>query len=182
MALQKYTLVSIYNVALVLYRQKKFDEAEPFYREALEARRQVLGDTHLKTLETIHNLASLLKFQSKLAEAESLYREALEGYRNALGDAHHITLLIFPTLASLLKDQDKFEEAASFFDLGANAYSQSIESSEPPDTRCARSTNALWRRAVTLYPTATASWQSSRSSFAGCSATWARRRRRAARP
>jgi len=48
------------NLAKLLQDQGKLDEAEPLFREALEAQRHTLGDTHPGTLLRIHNLASFL--------------------------------------------------------------------------------------------------------------------------
>ena len=59
--------------------QKKGDlaAAEPLYREALEARREILGNRHPSTLGSINNLGALLQDKGDLAAAEPLYREAL---------------------------------------------------------------------------------------------------------
>jgi non-specific serine/threonine protein kinase/serine/threonine-protein kinase len=70
----------------LLKEQGKFDEAEPFYRKALEGRRRVLGDDHPHTLSSIRNMGYLLKEQGKFDEAEILSNEALEGYRRIHGD------------------------------------------------------------------------------------------------
>jgi len=75
-------------------------EAEPLYREALEAFRRTLGDSHPDTLSSINNLGLLLKGQGKLSEAESLFRVALEGRRGTLGDTHPDTLVSINNLAS----------------------------------------------------------------------------------
>jgi tetratricopeptide (TPR) repeat protein len=75
-------------MARLLQAQGKLSEAEPLYREALEARRRTLGDTHPSTLASISNMAVLLQDQGKLSEAEPLYREALEASRRTLGDTH----------------------------------------------------------------------------------------------
>jgi hypothetical protein len=53
------TLSSINGLALLLSDQGKLDEAEPLYREALEARRDVRGARHPNTLTSMNNLANL---------------------------------------------------------------------------------------------------------------------------
>ena len=54
--------------------QKKGDlaAAEPLYREALEARREILGNRHPSTLGSINNLGALLQDKGDLAAAEPL--------------------------------------------------------------------------------------------------------------
>jgi len=49
------------NLAKLLHVQGKLSEAEPLYREALEARRRTLGDTRPDTLISINNFAILLQ-------------------------------------------------------------------------------------------------------------------------
>ena len=66
------------TLASELKAQGKYDEAEPLYREALEAQRETLGDRHPSTLTSIINLGALLQNKGALAAAEPLYREALE--------------------------------------------------------------------------------------------------------
>ena len=62
------------NLALLLRAQGKLDEVEPLSREALKARREVLGARHPHMLISINSLAALLQAQEKLDEAETLYR------------------------------------------------------------------------------------------------------------
>ena len=66
------------RVARLLQAQGKLLEAEPLYREALEASRATLGDRHPSTLVSIGNMAALLEAQGKLVEAEPLYGELRE--------------------------------------------------------------------------------------------------------
>jgi hypothetical protein len=53
----------------LLQAQDKLDEAMPYYMEALEGRRRVLGDDHPQTLETIELHKELLKLQRERDEA-----------------------------------------------------------------------------------------------------------------
>ena len=50
--------------------------AEPLIREALEARRETLGDRHPSTLHSINSLGELLQDKGDLAATEPLLREA----------------------------------------------------------------------------------------------------------
>ena len=89
-------------MGVLLESQGKLDEAEPFFREAIEAQRRVLGDDHPDTLSAIFNMGALLQSQGKPAEAEPLLREALEGRRRVLGDDHPDTLRSIEQLSSVL--------------------------------------------------------------------------------
>ncbi len=93
----------------------KFNEAEPYQREALEGRRRVLGDDHPDTLGSINNMGALLLAAGKSAEAEPYYRAAMEGHRRILGDDHPSTLTSISNLGFLLKSMGKLTEAEPFY-------------------------------------------------------------------
>ncbi len=69
----------------LLQSQGKLTEAEPYYREALEGKRRVLGDDHLHTLISKSNLALLLVDLGNAVEAEQLAGEAVVAARETLG-------------------------------------------------------------------------------------------------
>ena len=85
--------------------------AEPLNREALEARRETLGNRHPDTLISINNLGQLLQAKGDLTAAELLYHEALEVKRETLGNRHPSTLSSINNLGALL--QAKGELAAA---------------------------------------------------------------------
>ena len=78
------------NLGSLLQDQGDLDGAAPLYREALQARRETLGDRHPDTLISIWNLSKLLATQdeTKKGEAKQLCQEAVTGAREVLGDAH----------------------------------------------------------------------------------------------
>jgi tetratricopeptide (TPR) repeat protein len=82
------TLISINNTAALLWAQGLSAEAEPYYREALEAKREVLGDDHMSTLNSIVSLGELLNELERpdqalalLAPAEDPARRVYTGQR-----------------------------------------------------------------------------------------------------
>jgi serine/threonine protein kinase/tetratricopeptide (TPR) repeat protein len=119
------TLTSINNMGALLwgqglqaqgpYAQDKLAEAEPYFREALDKRRRLLGDDHPDTLISINNMGALLKAQGKLAEAEPYFREALQSCRRVLGDEHPDTLSSVNSMGSLLEAQGNRAEAEPYF-------------------------------------------------------------------
>ena len=56
----------------------KLDDAEPFYRRAVDDFEATLGRRHRKTLSSVNNLGVLLQAMGKLEAAEPLYRRAFE--------------------------------------------------------------------------------------------------------
>ena len=71
--------------------------------EALEGRRETLGNRHPRTLVSIGNLSMLLRAKGDLAAVEPLLREALEVRRETLGNRHPKTLLSIHNLGLLLE-------------------------------------------------------------------------------
>ena len=55
-----------------------YAKAEPLYRQALEIRKQVLGENHPDYAASLNNLAGLYQPMGDYAKAEPLCRQALE--------------------------------------------------------------------------------------------------------
>ncbi|KAH7068389.1 kinesin light chain 1 [Paraphoma chrysanthemicola] len=117
------TLLSLYNLAVVLHDQGQYEEAEKLYRRALEGRVEELGNHHPNTLTSLHSLALVLDEQDQYEEAEKLYRRSLEGSEKELGHHHPDTLTSLHNLAGVLYEQGQYEEAEKF-------YQQALEGKE----------------------------------------------------
>ena len=59
----------------LLQAMGRLDDAEPLFREALDAFRATLGDRHPHTLASINNMGQLLQNMGRLDDAEPLLRE-----------------------------------------------------------------------------------------------------------
>ena len=98
-------------MGLVLIRQGKLAEGEPYWREALTISRRVLGPAHPDTLVYAHNLASLALDQNNPAEAERLFREIIQSGGPAIGFDHPtVRRAATRRLGALLLDQKKYPE------------------------------------------------------------------------
>ena len=97
------TAHSLNNLAFLYEQQKRYAEAEPLYKEALQIRRRVLGTEHRITAMTLNNLARLYEAQKRYAEAEPLYREVMEIRKKVLGPRHSDTASALNNLAMLYK-------------------------------------------------------------------------------
>jgi Flp pilus assembly protein TadD len=73
------------NLAVVLERQGKYEEAEMMHQEELELSKRILGKEHPSTLESMNNLAVVLGRQGKYEKAEMMHREELELCQRILG-------------------------------------------------------------------------------------------------
>jgi tetratricopeptide (TPR) repeat protein len=102
-------------MSVLLWNQDKLVEAEPYFREALEKRRRLLGEEHGDTLLSISNMGALLYAQDKLAEAETYFREALEKSRRVVGKENFATLGYVSWMGILLQARGKLDEAEPYF-------------------------------------------------------------------
>lgn len=101
------TIFSQGNLASVLRRQLKLEEAEKAYRLALEMSDKVLGPLHAYSLQHINNLAVTLSMQNKKGEAREVYRQTLERNINKAGYDHPDT---YPSLHNLKGELDEDED------------------------------------------------------------------------
>jgi tetratricopeptide (TPR) repeat protein len=95
------TLASINNMGDLLRSQGKLVEAEPFYREALEISRRVLGDDRQETLIYVKDLYICLVRSDRYDEARAALAEFLA--MTKLSSDHANVLAV----KALLKDLDK---------------------------------------------------------------------------
>jgi tetratricopeptide (TPR) repeat protein len=137
------TLNSLNNLASLYQRQGRYREAEPLYREALQARREVLGPRHPATLVSLNNLAFLYDSQHRYGEAEPLYREALLASREVLGPRHPDTLTSLNNRAGLHNSQGRYGEAESLYQEALQAYREALGPRHPDTLRTQLNTTAL---------------------------------------
>ena len=109
-------------------------EAAPYWDEALEGYRRVLGDTHPDTLLSINNMGYRLQSMGKLDEAEKHYREALEGCRSVLSDLHPQTLLTinnmgwwFAEMGKLADAEENSTNAENYYAEAENHYREALQ-------------------------------------------------------
>jgi tetratricopeptide (TPR) repeat protein len=82
------------QVAFYLQARGQYAVAELLYQQALEIRRQVLGEQHPDFASSLNNLAGLYKTTGRYEQAEPLYQQALEVFRQVLGPNHPDTKIV----------------------------------------------------------------------------------------
>ena len=106
---------SLTNLAAVLKNKGAYEEAQPLYRESLQAFRAALGPRHYRVAVCMNNLALLLTEVGRYDEAEPLYRDALEIRREVFGDEHLAVATGLKNLALLLTTAGRYEEAEPLY-------------------------------------------------------------------
>ena len=105
--------VALHTLAGILNGQRKYAEAEPYCREALEIRRKALPAGHPQIATAACDLGWLLQMQGKPTEAEPLFREALQIRTEKFGPTAGPTTKTAAFLADLLDKTNRPEEAAA---------------------------------------------------------------------
>ncbi|KAG8793483.1 hypothetical protein FRC12_002624 [Ceratobasidium sp. 428] len=100
-------------LAEVYHENGLWDEEEVLRVQAMNARKQALGDLHPETLACMNNLASTYSKQGWWDKAEALQAQVLEARKQTLGDLHSDTLTSMNNLASTYSYQGRRDEAES---------------------------------------------------------------------
>lgn len=91
------------------------DEAEEYYKRALQIFERSFGQRNLKVANCLGKLADLYFYQNKLGQAETLYWRALEITQAAWGTDNLEAAQSQKALAGLLEAQGRFKEAEQFY-------------------------------------------------------------------
>jgi CHAT domain-containing protein/tetratricopeptide (TPR) repeat protein len=110
------------NHASTLYALGRYDEAEVFFREALDRRRALFGNDHLDTASTLHNLGTLLRMQGRHLEAEEALLDAQRIYDEALGVNHTLRSTNLFQLGQIHRARGGLQEAESLLAEAAGVY------------------------------------------------------------
>ena len=77
------------NIAMVLEKQGKFDEALELYEMALKTTIEALGHNHVDVAMTYGNMANVEQQLGNFQKALELFEKALSIFRQSLGDSRH---------------------------------------------------------------------------------------------
>jgi tetratricopeptide (TPR) repeat protein len=108
---QSEALDEAYNQGQSLYKAGRYEQAIPFYTEALELGEREFGPDDPPTATLLNNLAVLYDAQGRYEAAEPLYKRALEIKEKALGADHPAVAISLNNLAPLHLDRGRYEAA-----------------------------------------------------------------------
>lgn len=115
----------LYNsMGYVLKLQKRLDEAEPWYRRALDFNRRVLGSEHPEVASCLNNLGALLEERGDLSEALSLYEEALVLDEAAFGSRHVKAGIRLNNIGRALVGRGRAAEALEYHSRALEIYEE----------------------------------------------------------
>ncbi|MCH9649592.1 MAG: serine/threonine-protein kinase [Deltaproteobacteria bacterium] len=102
------------DYAISLARRGQTDQAEDFYREALEILRGLYGGDHPEVALSLNNLGLLLK-ESDVEAAEELFREAEQMQRRLYPEGHLHLATTLSNLGLSLDQAGRLEESEAFY-------------------------------------------------------------------
>jgi eukaryotic-like serine/threonine-protein kinase len=130
------------NLAELLRRQGKYEQAQMLLASVVASRRRVLGAQHRDTAVSLALLGRVRVDQESYAEAESPLREALTAYEKAAPDEWR-RYLAQGLLGASLAGQRKYAEAEPLLLAGYQGMLQR-QGSVPADSRSAAVEAAEW--------------------------------------
>jgi hypothetical protein len=107
--------ISLTNLASLLRRINRPNEAEPLYRRALAIQEKSYGPDHPAVAIRLDYLAALLRQANRQSEAEPLYRRALAIDEKAYGPDHPAVAFRLDQLAGLLRQANRQGEAEPLY-------------------------------------------------------------------
>jgi tetratricopeptide (TPR) repeat protein len=129
------TSALINQLGRLLMDMGKLEEAMPLFEEALQAKRETLGDRHPSTLRSIGNMGGLLADMGKLEEARPLHEEAVQASRETLGDRHLNTLTSIGNMGLLLKTMGQLKEARPLYEEALQGRKETLGDRHPSTLR-----------------------------------------------
>jgi len=93
------------NLANTYTSQGKYTDAEVLYKQCLEKRKKLHGESHHETLSTMTNLAVVYYSQGKYRDAEVLFKQCLDKMKVVLGENHPTNLGTMSNLAGIYDRQ-----------------------------------------------------------------------------
>jgi tetratricopeptide (TPR) repeat protein len=103
------------NLGRVLMDLGRYQEAEPFIREAAETLQKTMSEDYFERIGSEINLASMHTALGRPHLGEPLYRSALERFQRIVGRNHIATIRVESLLARSLHRMGRLEEAEALY-------------------------------------------------------------------
>ncbi len=128
-----------------LQERGQYIQAEPFSREALRMREQVLSSEHPDVAVSLNNLAWLYHEQGRYSEAEPLAQRTLRMREQALGLEHLDVAQSLRTLAEIYHDSDKDDLAEPLYQRALKIREQILGPEHPDVAQILKHLGSLYR-------------------------------------
>ncbi|TFI54911.1 tetratricopeptide repeat protein [Mastigocladus laminosus UU774] len=102
---------SLNNLAELYRMLGYFSQARPLYIEALNLRKELLGDSHPDIAQALNNLGAFYVAQGLYFQAETYLFAALDIFKLNLGDEHEQIANYLNNIGEVYREQGRFEDA-----------------------------------------------------------------------
>ena len=119
--------------------------ARPYYEQALDINRKVLGAEHPDTASSLNNLGYLLRAMGDYAGARPYYEQALAIRKQALGEAHPDMAQSLNNLGYLLRAMGDLAGAQPYYEQALAIRKQALGEAHPDTARSLNNLGALLR-------------------------------------
>lgn len=116
------TAIAMTNLGAMLVTKEEFQQAEPYYRDALNIRYKLVGEEHPDVAYSLAHLGNLLRLNKKYDEAEEMLLQAHELRIKLLGENHNHTGDSKRTLGLLYYDMADYQNAELYFQETISLY------------------------------------------------------------
>jgi serine/threonine protein kinase len=103
-----------HSVAAAYLALGRADLALPHARQALDARRQLLGDSHPDTIVSLDTYGEVLRYMGRLNEAEPVALDAYQRSKRVNGDDHVQTVRALQNYAQVLMSLGRWRDAETY--------------------------------------------------------------------
>ncbi len=104
-----------YDLARVLYLQRRPAEAQPLAEWSLKARESHPKVAPAELFQTVFLLGAIHRAQNHFGEAESCFRKALDIQAKKIGGEHAHLADTYDALGNVLRDQSRYKEAEAYY-------------------------------------------------------------------
>ena len=122
---------SINNLGQTYRAQGQNNKAEPFHREALRIRKNILGDDNQLTANSYSNLAGIYSSQGRYKEAELFFKKALEINTKILEEDDIEIATAMNNLGTVYDYQKKYDKADFYYQKALNIREKSLTKNHP---------------------------------------------------
>ncbi len=137
---------ALYQLAQAEQAQRRFDQAELHYGQALKLLQEVRGEEHPDVAAILNNLGVLHRLHGQVTEAEPLLRRALAIKEKAFGPEHQEVALGLHNLAMLYETQGRYELAEPLYRRALAVRTQTLGPAHAETVKSRRSYAALLRK------------------------------------
>ncbi len=119
------------ELARIYERWGKYEKAFPFYQQALDIRKKILGDDHPTTAASLNNMGGLLESMGEYEGARPFFQQALDIYKKVLGDDHPDTAISLNNMGYLLQAMGDYEGARPFHEQALDIHKKVLGDDHP---------------------------------------------------